>query len=157
METERLSIERVDDQMDAVLSQLLDNQEEFATAGLKTIGPLNLLTLKLLVNSETILMIKDKRNYDLLGIIALMKVYDSPGNIIPHVWEIGYFLLPEKRHHGYMSEGVQTVCSAVQQKNSAYQIRAEVEKSNDSSIGVLERCQFEMVGMSEAGTQIWER
>lgn len=157
METERLTIKRVNEQMDVVLNQLLENHQGLIATGLKVFGPLNLMTLKLLVNSETILMIQGKENKELLGIIALLREYDSPGNIIPHVWEIGYFLLPEKRHHGYMTEGVLAVCSVLKKKNRYAQIHALVSKNNRSSQRVLERCQFKMVEMNDAETEIWKR
>lgn len=154
IKTKRLIIERVRQQNITELTPLLKYQSLFQQAGLVTAGKVDLDTLGMLAQTECLLQIRERRKRVLLGLIILLHSYDKTGVILSGQYEIGYLLLPQKQHQGYMTEGVNAVCN--QLSHSQIVVTAEVKGNNTSSIGVLKRCNFIRIATTSGMIELWK-
>ncbi len=155
IKTKRLIVERVRQQNIIELTPLLKYQSLFQQAGLVTVGKVDLVTLGMLAQTECVLQIRERGERGLLGLIILLHSYDKTGAILPKQYEVGYLLLPQKQHQGYMTEALSAVCD--QLSRSQITVTAEVRSDNTSSIGVLSRCNFIRTTINPEMIELWKR
>lgn len=140
MRTRRLIIERVRQHNVTGLKPLLKYQSLFHRAGIVTIGKVDLVTLNVLAQTEKLLQIREKGQGTPIGLIVLLHSYGETGNILANQYEVGYLLLPQEQHQGYMTEALDAICGELTRFH--IKVVAEVERSNVSSMRVLKRCNF---------------
>ncbi|WP_431814747.1 GNAT family N-acetyltransferase [Limosilactobacillus portuensis] len=155
IKTKRLSIERVRQQNITELTPLLKYQSLFQQAGLVTVGKVDLVSLRMLAQTECLLQIRERSRQRLLGLIVLLHSYDKTGVALVGQYEVGYLLLPQEQHQGYMTEGLNAVCN--QLRHSQITVIAEVKGDNSSSIGVLKRCNFIRTTTTSGMIELWKR
>lgn len=155
IKTKRLSIERVRQQNITELTPLLKYQSLFQQAGLVTVGKVDLVTLRMLAQTECLLQIRERSRQRLLGLIILLHSYDKTGFTLTGQYEVGYLLLPQEQHQGYMTEGLNAVCNRL--SHSQITVIAEVKGNNSSSIGVLKRCNFIRTTTTPGMIELWKR
>lgn len=156
IKTKRLTIERIRRQNVNKLSPLLKYQSLFQQAGMVTSGIVDIPTLRLLAQTECVLLLREQRQGTVVGLIVLLHSYDETGKTIAKQYEVGYLLLPQAQHQGYMTEALNVVCDRLEQ--SQIKVIAEVAKCNFHSIGVLKRCEFTLVTTNTSKTiEQWRR
>lgn len=143
IKTLRLLIKRVQPRDVVQLTPLLEYQSLFRRGGLVTNGQIDLNTLQFLAQSDCLLQI-EKKNHKLIGLIFLLHVYGDTGEVLLKHYELGYLLIPQAQHYGYMTEALSSVCRKLQQNHIG--LVAEVRKDNKPSKRVLQRCGFTRTG-----------
>ena len=76
--------------------------------------------------------------------------------------ELGYWITPDRRHRGYMTEAVETLTRWSLQQPGVRTVRAQTQRSNPASCRVLEKCGFRLIralpsGFAAGEELIWER